>query len=162
MNLSCCYKVYKRKTAIYVLGPPPVAPRLLREVRVCSVTNCLLDWSGFFTSTFWHHTLSSYLPLLNHTFSFPGSKPSMGSHELRTGVCKVQPTDQIQPTTCFCLAHELKKFRYIFKWLGKKSKMKAIWRMHELYEILEKEMQPTPVFLPRESHTQRSLAGCNP
>ena len=63
---------------------------------------------------------SSYLPLLNHTFSFPGSEPSMGSHELRTGVCKVRPTDQIQPTTCFCLAHELKKFCYIFKWLGKK------------------------------------------
>ena len=27
---------------------------------------------------------------------------------------------------------------------------------------LEKEMQPTPVYLPRESHGQKSLAGCSP
>ena len=27
---------------------------------------------------------------------------------------------------------------------------------------LEKERQPTPVFLPGESHRQRNLAGCSP
>ena len=27
---------------------------------------------------------------------------------------------------------------------------------------LEKEWQPTPVFLPGESHEQKSLAGCSP
>ena len=27
---------------------------------------------------------------------------------------------------------------------------------------LEKDMKPTPVFLPGESHGQRSLAGCSP
>jgi len=27
---------------------------------------------------------------------------------------------------------------------------------------LEEDLQPTPVFLPRESHGQRSLAGCSP
>ena len=29
-------------------------------------------------------------------------------------------------------------------------------------EPLEEDLQPTPVFLPRESHGQRSLAGCSP
>ena len=30
------------------------------------------------------------------------------------------------------------------------------------FHALEKEMQPTPVFLPGESHGQRSLVGCSP
>ena len=29
-------------------------------------------------------------------------------------------------------------------------------------DLLEKEMQPTPIFLPRESYGQRSLLGCCP
>ena len=29
-------------------------------------------------------------------------------------------------------------------------------------ELLEKEMKPTPVFLPRKSHRQRSLVGYDP
>ena len=31
-----------------------------------------------------------------------------------------------------------------------------------LYSSMEKEMEPTPVFLPRESHGQRSLVGYGP
>ena len=30
-----------------------------------------------------------------------------------------------------------------------------------LYTFMEKEMAPTPVFLPRESHGQRGLTGCS-
>ena len=48
-------------------------------------------------------------------------------------------------------------------WLGgKESACKAGVQPLGWEDPLEKGMEPTPVFLPAESHGQRSLAGCIP
>ena len=162
LNLSCCYKVHTCKPSFTSWVPLPWHHEYWEKSEFVEWrTACLIGMDSV-------HPLSGITPCL-HTFPSEitpchslAQNPPWVPMSWEQESAKYSPQTKSSPTTCFCLAHELKKFCYIFKWLGKKSKMKTIWRMHELYEILEKEMQPTPIFLPRESHTQRSLAGCNP
>ena len=60
--------------------------------------------------TYAHICLFSFLPL---------ASPS------RLGVSKLWPMGQIWPTTCFCMAHELRMV-LVFKWLKKKNQKNNI------------------------------------
>ena len=52
-------------------------------------------------------------------------------------------------------------------WLSNKN-LPTKWKLQETWvqslgreDLLQRAWQPTPVFLPEESHAQRNLAGCN-
>ena len=53
------------------------------------------------------------------------------------------------------------------RWLSNKN-LPTTWKPQETWvqslgweDLLERAWQPTPVFLPEQSHGQRNLAGCN-
>ena len=70
--------------------------------------------------------------------STPGGPPSPGEPEFGFGTSGKE-------SACQCRRHKRQGFN---SWVGK-----ILWR---------RAWQPTPRFLPGESHGQRSLAGCNP
>lgn len=54
--------------------------------------------------------------------------------ESGAGVCKLQPTDQIQPTVCFCMSCKL---RIVFTFLNSRKKIRwwifyKMWKLHEI------------------------------
>ena len=60
-------------------------------------------------------------------------------------------------------AHVLYRASLVAPWIKTLPAMQeTCFRSLGREDPLEKEMQPTPVFLPGESHGQRSLAGCSP
>ena len=106
------------------------------------------------------------LPLLSSLFKVPAFKMFAYFNYLKSfweqkGLCSVQPINELKINRSFyCLGCGLAR------WLsGKESACQC--RRHRFHFWVGKipwrrKWQPTPVFLPGESHGQRSLAGYSP
>ena len=112
-------------------------------------------WLSDFTFTFHFHALEKEMASHSSVLAWripgtghPGGLPSMGSH--RVGHDWSDSAAAAANTKYFCVLETLN------------ISMCLVFYTHLLTFPWSRKWQPTPVFLPGESHGQRSLAGYSP
>ena len=140
LNINIYTELVKLLFHFYFMRPMGL-PWWLRWQRSCSVVSDSLRLHGLQPTRFLH------------PWDFPGKNSGVGCHFL---LQEIFPTQGLHPGIPHC-----RQTLYHLSHQGRWQSICQQCRRHDLWvgQIQRREFQLTPVFLPRESHEQSSLAG---